>query len=110
MVRLMNSAMMPREGIYTMRRISKREFIDLLVDAYEQGELDSYLGYQANIDLIYSWTGIRLPFKREMTTVEDGDVLLIMKLKYRLQDPGKKGEWIPREEDYEYFICYYREE
>ncbi|MBK6949387.1 MAG: hypothetical protein IPH16_16150 [Haliscomenobacter sp.] len=38
-VHLMNSAVMPRPGVYTCARISEGEFFDAIVDAYHSLKL-----------------------------------------------------------------------
>jgi len=106
-VRLLNSAMMPREGTYKMKRISKEEFCKILAKAHKEGILESTIGYMDNIVLIKKWTGIEVFFNRETTTVEDGDLLLIMKLKYRMRDPHLKGKIQMSEENFEFFLAEY---
>jgi len=91
MIKLMNSAMMPQPGTYRLRRITHTEFCRALQEATEKNMLESYIGYQQNIDLIYQWTGVHVPLSRAETSLEDGDSLLIMKLRYRLNDPSRKG-------------------
>lgn len=107
-VKLLNSAMMPKEGIYTLKRISKKEFCNLLVQAQKDGILESYIGYQDNINLIAEWTGITVPFSRANTTVEDRDILLIMKLARRMGDPSMKGKFSFGEGDFEFFRAEYK--
>ncbi|MEM4721739.1 MAG: DUF1874 domain-containing protein [Candidatus Methanomethylicaceae archaeon] len=108
MIKLMNSAMMPCEGKYTLRRITKDEFCSILTNAYSKGMLESYVGYQDNINLIAKWTGIIIPFSRENTTVADGDTLLIMKLNKRMGDPSMKGKIQFGEQDFEFFKAEYK--
>ena len=90
-MKLLNSAMMPREGLYVMKRISFEEFKAVLKASYERDSIDSYIGYQQNIDLINKWTGIKLETNRDQTVLEDTDSFLVMKLKYRVSDPNSKG-------------------
>ena len=108
-VRLMNSAMMPKEGVYRAVKITKQEFIKEIKEAYNKGILESYIGYENNVELIKKWTGITVELRRVPTTVEDGDVLLVLKLKYRVQNPSQKGKFQPSEEDYEFYKVYYSE-
>lgn len=104
MVRLLNSSMMPKAGIYKMKSITITEFCDILVDAYSNGELDSYIGYQQNANIIEKLTGIRPVINRDNTILEDGDTLLIMKLGYRASN--KRGQ--VDENDFEYFQASYQ--
>ncbi|MCS7215989.1 MAG: YddF family protein [Candidatus Micrarchaeota archaeon] len=107
-VKLLNSAMMPNEGIYVLKRITKEQFCKELIEAYQQNRLESYIGYQDNIDLIAKWTGVIIPFSRETASTEDGDVLLIMKLKKRMGDPSMKGKLMFSDEDFEFFKAEYK--
>lgn len=108
MIRLMNSNIMPAEGHYTLKKISKEEFCKILIDAYITKNLESYIGYQDNINLIKKWTGITVPFSRENTILEDGDILLTMKLTKRIGDPTLKGKLSFNEEDFEFYIAEYK--
>jgi hypothetical protein len=103
----MNSAMMPQEGLYALERISKKLFCAILEKAYQNQQLVSYIGYEQNVELIEKWCNIRLPVNRaQIAALKHGDVLLIMKLKYRLQDVKLKGMQVD-EEDFEFFQAIY---
>ena len=106
---ILNSAVMPQEGIYVLKKITKGKFCEELKYAYDFGILRNYIGYQQNIDFIKQWTGVELILSREETKIDDGDVMLIMKLKYRVKDPSTKGQPVS-EEDYEFYMCYYSKE
>lgn len=108
MIRLMNSNIMPAEGHYTLRKIDKDEFCKILIDAHIAQNLESYIGYKDNIMLIRKWTGIAVPFSRENTILEDGDILLTMKLAKRIGDPAMKGIASFDEEDFEFYIAEYK--
>ena len=108
-VRLLNSAMIPCEGTYKARYISKEEFCLLLKEAYNKNKLISYIGYPQNTELIRKWTGIRLNLNRKTTTLNDGDIILVMKLKYRIENPSKKGKPVS-EEDFEFMLISYKKE
>ena len=110
---LLNSAMMPAEGVYTLRRIQRDEFIARLTRAYEQGRLESHIGYEQNLKLVADWCNIRLrPDRGEVRNLTDGDELLIMKLKYRVQDTAlksdKKFQSSVTADDFEFFIAEFR--
>lgn len=107
--RLMNSAVMPYPGRYEVTRTTPEEFGRLVRSAHQSGRLASTIGYQATADLIEVLSGVRVRPNREMTTLEDGDVLLICKLNYRLRDVRKKRTYIaPRSGDYDYFLGVFR--
>lgn len=101
---VMNSAMMPAEGQYSCRAISQREFVSILVNS---DEIVSSIGYQSTIQLIQRISGITLPISRDMTVLSPDDVILVIKLKYRIDNPAKKKDWKPLDEDYEYFLVEY---
>jgi hypothetical protein len=105
MILLLNSAMMPQEGIYKMERITKEEFCSSVQAADENKCLTSYIGYPQNIALIKNWTGVEVQLNRAVCTCADGDTLLIMKLSYRVE-PGAKGEQVP-DDGFEFFKVSY---
>ncbi len=106
-VRLVNSAVMPQPGVYRAERITKDEFCHLVKWSHQRGILVSYIGYQQNIELIKRWTGVEVELNRGMTELEDGDLMLVMKLKYRVADPSKKGEQVS-ESDFEFMTVRYQ--
>ena len=103
--KLLNSAMMPQAGTYEMKEISFEEFKKIISD--KSIEIDSYIGYPQNIQLIKNWTGREIELNRSQTKLEDGDEMLVMKLKYRVVNPSEKGKEV-NEDDFEFFrIKYY---
>lgn len=109
-VHLMNSAVMPIEGKYASYRISKEIFVSELKKAWEIGILKSYIGYEENIKKIAEWADVRVPLSRDQATnLQAGDMMLVMKLKYRLPDPSmKKGKQdFIGDDDFEFFIVIY---
>ena len=106
-VRLMNSAMMPGEGRYTNRQISPEKFRALMCLADYEGKLISYIGYEATVQVLREFTGLTPELNRRLTDLEDGDLLLCVRLKYRVQDPRMKRHEKPSLADYEFFACRY---
>lgn len=104
-VKLMNSAMMPSPGKYDCQEITKQAFSERLQSASQRDLLESYVGYQQNINLIKGWTGVSVPLSRAQTTLGCGDVMLIMRLNYR-PAPGEKGRSVS-EEDFTFFEVSY---
>jgi len=101
---LLNSAMMPVPGYYKAFSIPKTLFIKILEEAYEKGNLESYIGYEQNIKLIEKWTQgkVKLEVNREqIKELRNGDIMLVMKLRYRVQSPGDKGKEVS-EDDFEF--------
>lgn len=111
-VHLLNSAMMPSPGTYHLIKIDKNIFKMLLEKYYSEGKLQSFIGYEQNLKLIAKWGNIRLASNRdEIRNLQSGDVLLIMKLKYRLKDTNNKAikEFQQKltEDDFEFYHANY---
>lgn len=98
-VLLMNSAMMPSDGVYRKSNISKDQFFGRVREAYEAGQLVNHIGYEQNLSIIRQATGVDLDLNFDMTYCEPGDVLLCMTLPYRVG--GWKGVEVD-EGDFEY--------
>ena len=111
MIRLMNSAMMPRPGVYKCLEINKEDFVRQVQAARKQGTLRNYVGYDNTIDYvnkICSFKGKdKLAVSREETFLENEDVLLVIKLKYRIKDASDKGKMKPNEDDYVFYEVKY---
>jgi hypothetical protein len=104
---LLNSAMMPDEGLYILRRVSREFFAELVADAHRQNKLQSYIGYPETAQHIERISGVPIPVNRAATQLPDQALIAVCKLKYRVADPAAKGRLQPSEEDYEYFIVTY---
>jgi hypothetical protein len=105
MHKLLNSAMMPVEGFYQLQRVTSEKFAEWL----RAEPFESYIGYPDTARLIEQIAGVKVPLSREQTTLADGDVLLICRLKYRVQIAADKGNFTPKREDFEFFVCHYRD-
>ena len=111
---LLNSAMMPAAGVYRLVKINAKTFANYLQDYYEKNQLINYIGYEATTKHIKDITNIRIPVNRvQVNELHDGDVLLICKLKYRLENPSNKGNKEFQKnltcDDFEYYIAFYSE-
>jgi len=104
---LLNSAMMPDEGLYILRRVSLEFFGELIADAHRRGELQSYVGYAETAQHIERIARVQIPVNRAATQLPDQCLIAICKLKYRVADPSTKGKIQPGDEDYEYFVATY---
>ena len=104
---LLNSAMMPDEGVYILSRISRNEFAKLIADAHRRGDLTSYIGYAETAKHIERVSGVPVRVNRAATQLPDHALILICKLAYRVQDPSAKGKLQPSDSDYEYFAAAY---
>ena len=101
--RLLNAAVMPREGIYHLRQITPAEFARLV----DQQKPVSYIGYHNAAVVLSRLCNCQIAINRESTPMEDGDYLLIARLKYRVGNPAAKGQVEATVHDYEFFECLY---
>jgi len=104
---LLNSAMMPDEGLYILRRVSREFFAELIADAYRQGHLQSYIGYPETAQHIERIARVPISVNRAATQLPDQALIAVCKLKYRVSDPAMKGQLQPNEDDYEYYVATY---
>ena len=104
---LLNSSMMPSEGLYILRRVSREFFAELIADAHRRGKLQSYVGYAETAQHIERIARVPIPVNRASTQLPDQALIAICKLKYRVSDPTIKGQFRPGNEDYEYFVATY---
>lgn len=107
---ILNSAIMPVAGCYSIQRISSNDFFLKIQQQREEDPegLRSWIGYKQNADIIEQETGIRVRITRDVTQLQHGDRLLIMRLKYR-PDAFTKGKQVDAQ-DFEYFEGYYTEQ
>lgn len=105
-MKLLNSAVITQEGMYFSRKITKDQFIQIVQQYHAANDLENYVGYKQNIDLLEKWTGIKFELSRDAMTLSPSDELIVMKLKYRTTDPANKGLYV-NEEDFEFLIIKY---
>ena len=108
-VHLLNTAMMPAaNGTYTSVGITGSDFATRAVEAYDAGTLVSYIGYASTAELLSDLVGFEIRENRAETRLEDGDMLLIARLKYRLGE-RLKADVKPTLDDLEFRVVYYSE-
>ena len=105
MIKLLNSAMMPAVGYYSCKKIDSKLFAKLIKD----NDFESYIGYQDTANHIAKISGEEIKTSRNLVELQDGDIILVCKLKYRVQNPGEKGKFTPDVNDFEYYYIYYSE-
>lgn len=105
MILLLNSAVMPNEGLYTLKQISADAFKNILKQASEANNFTSYIGYTETADLIEQITGVTVEVSREQATLTPGDVMLIVKLRQRVANPTDKETLQLSIDDFEFFQC-----
>lgn len=102
-VHLLNSALMPAEGDYRLRRISAEAWAAEAGEAIRAGTARSSIGYPDTARVLSALCGVEVPVSWDLTVPEDSDVLLIARLPYRVADPRTKGA-----EDFHFFRAEYR--
>ena len=105
MILLLNSAVMPVEGLYTLQRISETTFQKVLQNAAAANNLKSYIGYPETARLIEQITSIAVEVSREQATLTPGDTMLIVKLRQRVANPVDKETLQLSINDLEFFQC-----
>ncbi len=105
----MNSAMMPREGLFASRQIDSGEFAKLAIEAHRSKKLRSNIGYPETAAFIQKLTGVKVDINRDWTQIEHGDAMLCIRLKYRVQNPSDKSRVKPGSGDYEFFAVSFQE-
>ena len=92
MLYLMNSTVMPVEGVYVCKKLKEDEVAKVFVKEAEKG-WKSYVGYPQTAMYMAEKLGVDIEVNREqITELKDGDTMLVCKLKYRVSDPATKGE------------------
>jgi hypothetical protein len=102
-VTLMNAANMPQDGVYSRQSITRREFVKRIKRATV---INSSIGYESVAQLISEMTGREIQKNRNVTQIEDGEIILVMKLRYRI-DPKDKGTRDFGIDEYEYLLIRY---
>lgn len=105
MILLLNSAVMPDEGVYTLKRISETTFQKTLREAAATDSFRSYIGYPETARHIEQITGIKVQISREQATLTPGDIMLIVKLRRRVATPADKETLQLSVDDFEFFRC-----
>ena len=105
MILLLNSAVMPNEGMYTLKQITETAFTEELQDAATSDNFKSYIGYPETARLIEQITGIQVEVSREQATLTPGDTMLILKLRQRVTNPAEKETLQLSVDDFDLFRC-----
>lgn len=113
-VHLLNAAVMPHAGVYQLNQISLSEFKAAIIDAYQNGVLKHYIGYQTTLDLVELWIGIDLgSVNVNQTEMADGDTFLVLRLRRRVAPAAKvrtRGEHAQLDiEDFDFYQGTYYE-
>ncbi len=105
MILLLNSAVMPDEGVYTLKQITEATFTKELRNAAVSDNFRSYIGYPKTAQLIEQITGIEIEVSREQATLNPGDTMLIVKLRQRIVNPADKETFQLSTDDIDFYQC-----
>jgi len=104
---LLNSAMMPASGTYFLREFSQKDWVKAIHIAAKEDSIQSYIGYPDTAKHVQEITGLPIEVNRSEVTLGKAATLFIVKLKYRIADSTQKGQFVPSEADYVYYIAQY---
>lgn len=102
---LLNSAVIAvnGDGDYNYITISREDAADWLT--LYRDEFVSRIGYAETARFVESLApGVSVPTSRDASVLNTGDEALIVRLKYRVQNPGDKAELKPTPEDYDFAL------
>ena len=105
MILLLNSAVMPDEGVYTLKQITESTFTQEIQEAAASDNFKSYIGYPETARLIEQITGITVEVSRAQATLTPGDIMLIVKLRQRVANPADKETLQLSIDDFEFYRC-----
>lgn len=114
-IHLLNAAVMPQSGSYELVEIDADSFARAVQDGQHHHELRHYIGYKTTITMIEELCDIRLgDINTDKTVLQSGDVLLIARLKYRIDKDTKGRDRVSSvrklfPEDFEFYIGRYAE-
>lgn len=104
---LMNSAVMPVPGQYFLEAMSREAWVERILARKAAGaEICSAIGYRQNAEMLSEWLGIPVRESRDPVEFLDGDEGAVMRLRYRVADPRKKGAPVDPE-DFEFLWVSY---
>lgn len=101
---LMNSAMMPVDGIYTCKSISAEQFKNIFLYAKGHEGIVSSVAYPEIQDVVGKHLGINIPidYSKGLTVLDDESDILVVKLKYRVPSERKGHRLGTKFSDYEF--------
>ena len=90
MIHLLNAAVMPQEGHYTLIEITAYDFATEIKAAHTAGMLKHYIGYENTLELLQDWLAISLGSTNvNETLLSDGETFYVCRLRRRLNKDEK---------------------
>jgi len=106
---LVSTVLMPRDGSYTRRSLSKEEFRDLVREAYDADNLIYQIRLPVITEHIQKLTGISVEVSGETIDLVDSGQMLICQCLTGV-DSTEDETFRPTDEELEYFVIRYRSE
>ena len=109
-VHLLNSAVMPQAGTYSLEEYEAETWKAELKAVINDGvDFQQYIGYPSTLTLVEHLIGKSLgEVSLKKTELKDGDIIFVVRLKYRVA-PYEKKEDTPDIRDFKFFIGRYWE-
>ena len=109
-VHLLNSAVMPQAGTYSLRQYEEETWKAKLKAAINDDvDFQQYIGYPSTLTFVEHLIGESLGEANwDKTELQDGDFIFVIRLDYRVL-PDEKKKDTPDIRDFEYFIGRYWE-
>lgn len=103
---LVDTIMIPSDGSYTRKLLSKDEFVNLVKEASMSGSLASLIQSPVITEHIEELTGTRVPVSREEMVLIDSDLMLICQ-HAPLVNPAERGQLRLNSEHFVYISIRY---
>jgi hypothetical protein len=109
-VHLMNSAVMPQPGTYSLEKYEAETWqAELKAAINKEVDFHQYIGYKSTLTFVEHLIGKSLgEVSLKKAVLKDGDMIFVIRLKYRVA-PYEKKEDTPDIRDFEFFIGRYWE-
>lgn len=106
-MKIFNSAVMPLEGKYEMKKLTIEEFKDLINEVIENEGIESYLGMKSNIRVLNDmFPNIEFRYHRmKAVELENGEEYLVMRLGKSFKRSKIRKRLKPN--DFEYLLVKY---
>ncbi|RKU10781.1 hypothetical protein C6503_19035 [Candidatus Poribacteria bacterium] len=109
-VHLLSAAMIPTaDGTYRSSKITRELFSSYASVAKLAGDLKTYVECPETAEILSTLCGFEIEANSDKMIIEDGDILLIAKPKYRLVDLRQKRKATSIADDFEFHSVVYIE-
>jgi hypothetical protein len=95
--------MMPLDGRYTRKTISKEEAKKIFLK--HKNDYESYIGYLNSAKILSEHFGLNIGLNRDRTIIKQGDIILTFALNYRINDVETKKVRKHGDNIEDYYFC-----